>query len=98
MTKKVLIPFIQLFIVSAYAQQYTQTIKGTVTDKNLLGPIAGVLVTAGNDSTQRDITDSNGYYEIADVPVGRLKIMATHSNYAEASIANVLLTSGKELV
>jgi len=98
MTTKALIFLTHLFIVSTYGQQYTQTIKGTVTDKNLMSPVEGVYITIDIDSTKHAISDKNGYYELREVKVGRLKITATHINYMDVSVPNVLLTSGKELV
>jgi hypothetical protein len=98
MTKRTLVFLVNLWIVSAYAQQYTQTIKGTVTDKNLMSPIEGAHITIDSDSTKHAQTDKNGNYEIRDVQVGRLRITASHVNYAEISVPNMLLTSGKELV
>ncbi len=86
------------FTLAGKAQQYSQTIKGTVTDKNLLSPIAGVKVRIDADTANIAITDSNGYYEIKNVAVGRVRITASHQAYAEVNIPNLLLTSGKELV
>ena len=85
-------------MISAFGQQFTQTIKGNVTDKNLLNPIEGVRITIDIDSSKQAITDKNGYYEIPGVSVGRLKVTATHKDYLEISVPNMLLTSGKELV
>ena len=82
----------------SHAQSLTQTIRGTVSDKNLMLPIAGARVIVDNDSSLCDTTDANGLFEIARVNLGRHKITATHFNYAETSLPDVLLNSGKELV
>lgn len=82
----------------SHAQSLTQTIRGAVSDKNLMLPIAGARVIVDNDSSLCDTTDANGLFEIAHVNLGRHKITATHFNYAETSLPDVLLNSGKELV
>ncbi len=87
-----------LFAKTLKAQSFTQTIKGTVSDKNLMSPIPGVRISIDTDTSKYCITDSNGQYEILNVPVGRLRISASHPAYAEVALPNILLTSGKELV
>ena len=94
--------FVLLALLFSYqlskAQVMQQTIRGTVTDKNLMLPIAGARITVDNDSSLCDTSDANGVFEIARVNLGRHKITATHFNYAETSLPDVLLNSGKELV
>lgn len=98
MIKHILFLTLQSIVFSVYGQQYTQTIKGTVSDKNLLSPIAGVRIILNGDTSNFVSSDSNGNYEILNVPVGRVKITAVHRTYQEVSIPNLLLSSGKELV
>ena len=80
--------FLLFNIVFAQAQTepLTQTLKGTVTDKNLLSPVSGAYVKLDNDSNKVSMTDKNGAYEFKNVPVGRHKITATHIRYAVISI------------
>lgn len=97
--KKFTLLFLQIvWLAYSPAQELLQTIKGTVTDKNLLTPITGVSIKIDNDSTRMAVTDQNGFYEIKGIPVGRHKITATHIQYAEISIPNILVNSGKEAV
>ena len=100
MRKISLFLFLLLTIVFAQAQTepLTQTLKGTITDKNLLSPVSGAYVKIDNDSTKVTMTDINGVYEFKNIPVGRHKITATHIRYAEVSIPNILVNSGKEAV
>jgi hypothetical protein len=93
-----MIGLLQLMIFSVHGQQFTQNITGTVTDKHLLSPVEGVRITIDTDSTKFALSDKSGVYEIKNVPVGRIKITATHPQYADISVPNVLLTSGKELI
>lgn len=80
------------------AQTLKQTIRGTVTDKNLLQPIKGVRIVIDNDSLLCDTSDANGQFEINNVVVGRHRVNAYHSTYNDAYLPDVLLNSGKELV
>ncbi|MDI1234246.1 MAG: TonB-dependent receptor [bacterium] len=99
--RKISLFLFQLFtIVFAQAQTetLTQTLKGAVTDKNLLSPINGAYVKIDNESTKITMTDKNGAFEFKNIPVGRHKITATHIQYAEISIPNILINSGKEAV
>jgi len=98
MTKQILMVLALLLAEVLQAQTYTQTIKGTVSDKNLLSPVAGVRIWANGDTASSVLSDSNGYYELKAVPVGRIQLNARHSRYAELSLPNLLLSSGKELV
>jgi hypothetical protein len=96
--KYTLILILVLSSFDAWSQNFTQNIKGTVSDKNLISPIEGVKLYLNGDSSNFVLSDSNGNYEFKNVLVGRIKIVASHKFYSEQSIPNLLLTSGKELV
>lgn len=98
MMKYTLILILVLSSFDAWSQNFTQNIKGTVSDKNLISPIEGVKLYLNGDSSNFVLSDSNGNYEFKNVLVGRIKIVASHKFYSEQSIPNLLLTSGKELV
>lgn len=98
MMKYTLILVLVLSSFDAWSQNFTQNIKGTVSDKNLISPISGVKLILNGDSSKFVLSDSNGYYEFKNVAVGRIKISATHKYYIEQSLNNLLLSSGKELV
>jgi len=80
------------------AQEFKQTIRGTITDKNLLQTISGARIIVDGDSTLCDTSDINGQFEIKNVKVGRHSIYVNHINYNDANINDILLSSGKELV
>lgn len=86
-----------LFTVSTGTlAQFTQTIRGTVTESVLQTPVAGATVTLlGNKSV---ITDSLGNFRFSNVPVGNHTIKVTHVSFKEAVAANLTVNSGKELV
>ncbi|MEZ4804171.1 MAG: carboxypeptidase regulatory-like domain-containing protein [Bacteroidia bacterium] len=98
MTKTAALICLLLTISNLFAQGYTQTVKGVVSDKNLMNKVAGVLVIINSDSNYSAVTDVNGRFEIKNVEVGRVMVTAKHSLYSDVVIPNLLLTSGKELV
>lgn len=61
-------------------------------------PIPNARIIVDNDSTLCDTSDANGLFEIKHVALGRHKVSATHINYADLSLPDLLLNSGKELV
>ena len=87
------------FAATAQEQGGTQTIIGQVTDAESKFPIFGAQVSVpGTQPLLGGITDEYGNYRIKNVPLGRVSIRITYVGYAERSIPNVLLTSGKEFV
>lgn len=85
------------FLLSA--QQLTQTVRGSVFDKNIQNPLIGAaVVVLGTDPLKGAVTDINGNFKIEKVPVGRQNLRITYQGYKEELISNVDVTSGKELV
>ncbi|HRG90548.1 MAG TPA: carboxypeptidase-like regulatory domain-containing protein, partial [Chitinophagales bacterium] len=82
------------------AQSVTQTIRGTVTDKETLRPLEGVTVAVRKDSTilGGTITDETGSFRIEKIPVGRVDVVVSLIGYKKVYIPNLLLSSGKEAV
>jgi hypothetical protein len=103
-TLKRLIPAL-LFVLaatSAFSQGDlpTQTVRGTVIDVDTDFPLYGVKVeikTADTTLILRAITDPDGLFEIADVPVGKHDLLATISTHESRSIP-IIVNSGKENV
>jgi len=102
---KTKIPFILLFLfinISAWAQEnktFTQTVRGTVYDKNLSTPLqdAAVLIL-GTEPALMATTDADGKFKIEKVPVGRYDLKIALLGYKSTIISNQLITSGKETV
>jgi hypothetical protein len=81
------------------AQQYNQTIRGTVTDAETKVPLVGVhIVIAGFDPVIGAITDEKGYFKIDKVPVGRRTLVISSIGYKEAVLKDLMITTGKEAV
>jgi ribosomal protein S8 len=88
------------FITSLHAQQpgvLTQRIRGTVTDNTLQKPIAGATVTLVG-SNRSVVTDENGNFKFADVPVAVQQLHITNMGYKEGFVDNIVVNAGKETV
>lgn len=93
--------FTVLSLLCAYAAyaQHTQTIKGTITDKETRIPLVGVSVTVTDiDEKPGNVTDENGSFTIENIPVGKHTIQFSYIGYNSMTIPGVLVTSGKEAV
>ncbi|HYV94466.1 MAG TPA: TonB-dependent receptor [Chitinophagales bacterium] len=84
-------------LIHASAQNVSQTIKGRVTDKQSQSPLIGATVKLINTSIGA-VTDDDGYFKIENVSVGRVTIEVSYLGYKPATLNNVYLSSGKELV
>lgn len=93
--------YILLFIaigLPAQAQTVlTQNIRGIVTDAESKQPLTGVTAVLLSDNQRNDMTDSNGYFIIKNVPVGRQSFQFSLVGYEPRTVSEVLVTSGKEL-
>lgn len=83
--------------ISSFAQGITQTIKGTVIDKQSQTPLPGAVVQLTDSSKKYSVTDENGFYKITQVQIGRVNLKVTYTGYKQKQFT-VLLNSGKETV
>lgn len=88
-----------LITFSANAQTtLTQTIKGTVIDKDSEMPLIGAnIIITSTAEMMGTSTDIDGNFRIENVPIGRHSIQVSYLGYEESNLQSVLLTSGKEL-
>ncbi len=87
-----------LFPFFSFAQR-TQTIKGRVVDKESKTPLIGVSI--GVTDLQQPlgaVTDGNGDFALDSVPVGKHTIVVSYMGYQGTTLADVLVTSAKEVV
>lgn len=100
--KRLYLFFVLLLAIhySLFAQGITQTVRGTVVDKESLKPLEGVTVYARKDSTilKGTMTDSTGSFRLEKIPVGRVDVVVSFIGYKKVVIQNLLLSSGKETV
>ncbi len=91
--------FIFFILISSIlsAQEPTQTIRGTVLDKQTQSTLPGCIVQVLGVEGKNAISDDNGKFRIEKVPIGRQQIKISLLSYKE-KIQTVILYSGKEIV
>lgn len=75
----------------------TQKIHGIVTDGASKQPLAGVVVVLQSNTNINAITDDNGYFEMANVPVGRQSFLFKMVGFEDYTVPQAVVISGKEL-
>lgn len=82
-----------------HAQQITQTIKGSITDKDSKIPLPGATVyLSDTDPPTGTITNENGDFRLDNVETGRRALCVSYVGYEPLCLDNINLTSGKEIV
>ena len=91
--------FVLLFISNySFSQsQISQTIRGTVVDKETKSPLIGASIIVQNLESG-DISDPNGKFSIPNVPIGRHTITISYISYETKTLNNIQVISGKELI
>ncbi len=80
-------------------QNLTQTIRGTVSDKDSKTPLFGANVIIQDvDPPLGTSTDENGNFRIVKVPIGRQRIRISYIGYKELVISDLIVNSAKEVV
>lgn len=83
---------------SSQAQTLTQTIKGSILDKETRRPLVGATVSIAEDSIQKTvISDKEGHFILSDIPVGRRRVQCSYSGYENFITDNIILNSAREL-
>lgn len=84
---------------SARAQSRGQTVRGTVVDADLQTPLPGAnVVVAGVEPLLGTMTDADGRFVLEHVPLGRQTILVSFIGYEPATLSNVVVGSGHEVV
>ncbi|TAG21070.1 MAG: TonB-dependent receptor [Cytophagia bacterium] len=87
-----------IFVVAAHAQTLTQTVKGRVIDTESRRPVVGASVSVLTVSPLVGAsTDSDGFFKILNVPVGRHSLIISSIGYESTAIKELLVGSGKEI-
>jgi len=80
-------------------QVVTETVKGTILDKNTRLPLAGATVTLSSPGNNRSVSsDRDGVFRMTDVPVGRQSLQVRMAGYRQEDLSELLVTSGRENV
>jgi len=94
-----LLTFSFLFGYSQENEDAYQTVKGKVVDKDSKSPIWGAVVVVIDSANFLAATsDSDGYFTINKVPVGRQNIKVSYMGYEDLLIHNVPVTSEEDIM
>jgi hypothetical protein len=97
--KKYLLIISLIITQISFAQNNRQNIRGVVTDKLSQTTLPGATVQIINTSAAKgSVTDANGKYVLPDVAPDRYEIKVSYIGYKDVFAANVVVTSGKEVV
>lgn len=75
--------------------QYTQQLKGIVSEQVLQQPLEGATVSIPSLG-KSTVTDQDGVFRFTDVPVGMYRIKVSYAGFKESEMDNVAVNSGKE--
>lgn len=98
---KAIIFTISILIINTiiFSQTINQTIRGKVIDKDSKQSLPGASVVLQNSEPLIGvITNSEGEYEIKNVPIGRQSIMVSYVGYHTSEVKNLFLQTGKEVI
>ncbi len=99
MKKYIPILLILVSVKTGIAQDYRQTVKGTIIDKESHVPIEFATIYLANTTYNNGaISDENGNFKIENVPVGRITLQISFVGYKTVTIPNLDVTMGKELI
>lgn len=89
-----------LALLHTTTAQITQSIRGTVMDKESQFGIPGAIVRIVSDSSLKiqANTDVNGNFRLEKVPLGRYVIRVSFIGYQDRLIQNVIVDAGKETI
>ncbi|MFY0601152.1 MAG: TonB-dependent receptor [Cyclobacteriaceae bacterium] len=97
MTKYTITILLAAFTLISNAQEFTQTVKGRILDQQSKSPLIGAtVVIKDSDPLLGGTSDVEGYFRIANVPIGRQTLIFTSIGYESKTIPNVIVSSGKE--
>lgn len=87
------------FFSTNISAQITQTIRGTVLDKDVKTPLIGASIAVmTTNPISGTSTDLDGYFKLENIPVGRHDLQITYLGYDPIVMNNIMISSGKELV
>ncbi len=84
----------------------SQTLRGTVLDKQSETPLVGATIQLLHSSADAGeqpsgigaVSDVNGIFTLKNVPVGRQALRITYLGYEPQTMSNILVTAGKEVL
>ncbi|MFN0216804.1 MAG: TonB-dependent receptor [Saprospiraceae bacterium] len=90
-----------LFLCPVNIFGQTQNLKGLVIDKGVRNELIGATVRVADSNTpdvilSGAITDENGRFRFAKLPLGKYTVVVTYLGYRNAVLNNITLDAGKE--
>jgi len=99
MKKYILLLTIILIPSAIAAQEYTQTIRGTVLDATSKSPIPGAnIIVVNSNPLIGTVSENDGNFVLKNVPVGKQDIAVRFMGYKPVYLRALTVKSGKELV
>jgi hypothetical protein len=98
--KKIFITITSILVMisTINANNYSQTVRGHVTDRDTKAPLFGVnILVVESNPPQGATTDMEGYFKIENVRVGRISIRLSYLGYETEIIPNIVVGTGKEV-
>lgn len=87
-----------LLITGFSMAQNSQTVRGTIVDKQSEIPLIGVAVELISvDPIKGEVTNEEGRFSMSNVPLGRHTFRISYLGYNPITIPNVVVTAGKEV-
>lgn len=85
--------------VAIFAQGTTQVVRGKITDAASKSEVIGATVQVLNMPTQiATVTDVDGRFRLAGVPIGRITLKITYIGYEDVLLKDLIVNAGKEVV
>jgi CarboxypepD_reg-like domain len=85
-----------VFMAVAQQPRQTQNIRGTITDADSKRPIAAATIRLQGVNIAA-ISDSLGHFYLPEVALGRQTLVVSRVGYEERQVADIMVTSGKEV-
>jgi hypothetical protein len=87
-----------LNVFAMQSQNLSQTLKGTVTDKETRIPLAGANITEINSNPPNGTTtDASGNFRLK-TGIGRISVRITFLGYEDVVLSDILVGTGKEVI
>jgi hypothetical protein len=87
-----------LLNIEVFAQQISQTVRGTIIDADSKQPLEGVAVSLTGNPIIAASSDAKGNFKLLNIPVGRQAFQFVFLGYNTRTVNNIEVTSGKEIV
>jgi TonB dependent receptor/Carboxypeptidase regulatory-like domain len=94
---KIVCGLILSFLFTTATAQYTQQLRGTITDQVLQQPLPYATVTI--KAINKTVTaDAEGNFRFTALPIGTYQLIISHAGFKEVVLENISINAGKETV